>query len=94
VGQEPPLFSVSLRQNIAYSDDSFSDAAVEAAASLACATPFIEAMPDRYETLVGPKGVQLSGGQKQRIAIARAIIRNPPLLILVRWRRTPPLLVR
>ena len=84
VGQEPPLFSVSLRQNIAYADDDYSDAAVEAAASLACATSFIDAMPDKYATLVGPKGVQLSGGQKQRIAIARAIIRNPPLLILVR----------
>lgn len=84
VGQEPPLFSVSLRQNIAYADDNYSDAAVEAAASLACATSFIDAMPEKYATLVGPKGVQLSGGQKQRIAIARAIIRNPPLLILVR----------
>ena len=87
VGQEPPLFSVSLRQNIAYADDSFSDADIEAASSLACATSFIEAMPDKYETLVGPKGIQLSGGQKQRIAIARAIIRNPPLLILVRLLR-------
>ena len=87
VGQEPPLFSVSLRQNIAYADDSFSDADIQAASSLACATPFIEAMPDKYETLVGPKGIQLSGGQKQRIAIARAIIRNPPLLILVRLLR-------
>ena len=84
VGQEPPLFSVSLRQNVAYADDGYSDADVEAAASLACATSFIEAMPDKYATLVGPKGIQLSGGQKQRIAIARAIIRNPPLLILVR----------
>jgi len=87
VGQEPPLFSVSLRQNIAYADDEYSDADVEAASSLACATSFIEAMPDKYETLVGPKGIQLSGGQKQRVAIARAIIRNPPLLILVRLLR-------
>jgi len=82
VGQEPPLFSISLRRNIAYADDSLSDDAVRAAAAQACATDFIHAMPDGYETLVGPKGVQLSGGQKQRIAIARAVIRNPPLLVL------------
>jgi ABC-type multidrug transport system fused ATPase/permease subunit len=62
VGQEPPLFSVSLRQNIAYADASLTDEDVAAAAGLACATSFIEAMPDKYDTLVGPKGVQLSGG--------------------------------
>jgi ABC-type multidrug transport system fused ATPase/permease subunit len=62
VGQEPPLFSVNLRQNIAYADASLTDADVAAAAGLACATEFIEAMPDKYDTLVGPKGVQLSGG--------------------------------
>jgi len=82
VGQEPPLFSVSIRDNIAFASDAFSDAQVEQAAALACATTFIEAMPEGYQTMVGPKGVALSGSQKQRIAIARAIIRRPPLLLL------------
>jgi len=82
VGQEPPLFSVSLRANIAYASDAFSDQQVQTAAQLACAAAFIDAMPEGYATLVGPKGVQLSGGQKQRVAIARAVLRQPPLLIL------------
>ena len=82
VGQEPPLFSVSLRDNIAYASSAFTDAQVEHAAELACAASFINAMPEGYATLVGPMGVQLSGGQKQRVAIARAVLRQPPLLIL------------
>ena len=81
VGQEPPLFNGSIRDNIAYAC-ACTDEEVVAAAQLACATSFVSALPEGYNTLVGPKGVQLSGGQKQRVAIARAMARNPRLLLL------------
>ena len=82
VGQEPPLFNGSIRENIAYGCATASDAEVDHAARLACATGFISALPEGLRTVVGPKGVQLSGGQKQRVAIARAMVRNPRLLLL------------
>ena len=84
VSQEPSLFSMSIRDNIALGSlaDAVSDDDVKAAARLACATEFIEGLPEGYSSPVGERGVKLSGGQKQRIAIARAVIRNPPIVLL------------
>lgn len=81
VPQEPVLFHRSLRDNIAYGID-VDESAVRAAAKRAHATEFIASLPHGYDTLVGERGVKLSGGQRQRIAIARAILKNAPLLVL------------
>ena len=80
--QDPSLFSGSVRDNIAYADAEASDEAIRRAARLAHADGFIEAMPDGYDSEIGEGGVKLSGGQRQRIAIARALIRNAPIVIL------------
>jgi subfamily B ATP-binding cassette protein MsbA len=80
--QETVLFQGSIWHNIAYGKPNASRAEILRAAELANATEFIEKMPNGYDTLVGERGVTLSGGQRQRIAIARAVIRNTPLLIL------------
>ncbi|HEX7736331.1 MAG TPA: ABC transporter ATP-binding protein, partial [Ktedonobacteraceae bacterium] len=80
--QEPILFSATIRENIAYGKLDASQAEIEAVARAANAREFIERLPQGYDTLVGERGVKLSGGQRQRIAIARALLRNPRLLIL------------
>jgi len=80
--QETILFQGTIWQNIAYGKPGASRAEIYRAAELANAHEFIEKMPNQYDTLVGERGVTLSGGQRQRIAIARAVIRNTPLLIL------------
>ena len=80
--QETLLFRAPVWQNIAYGRPEASRAEILRAAELANADEFIRNMPQRYDTMVGEKGVTLSGGQRQRIAIARAIIRNAPILIL------------
>jgi subfamily B ATP-binding cassette protein MsbA len=80
--QETVLFQGSLWQNIAYGKPNASRAEILKAAELANATEFIDKMPNGYDTMVGERGVSLSGGQRQRIAIARAVIRNTPVLIL------------
>jgi len=81
VSQDTVLFHDTVRANIAYGRPDAPDEAIEAAARAANAHDFIVAMPRGYDTLVGERGTQLSGGQRQRIAIARAILRDPPILI-------------
>lgn len=82
INQEPVLFATSVRENIRYGDSTVSDEQVERAARLANAHGFISQFPAGYDTVVGERGVTISGGQKQRIAIARALIKNPQILIL------------
>lgn len=82
VPQEPLLFHRSLRDNIRYGHPNATDKEVERAAKLANAHDFIESLSDSYDTLVGERGVKLSGGQRQRIAIARAILKDAPVLVL------------
>ena len=80
--QEPILFSTTIRENIAYGRLTATQEELEAVARAANACEFIKRLPQGYDTLVGERGVKLSGGQRQRIAIARALLRNPRLLIL------------
>jgi ABC transporter fused permease/ATP-binding protein len=82
VAQEPILFSASIADNIRYARAGATDAEVEAAAKVANAHEFVMRFPDGYATAVGERGVQLSGGQKQRIAIARAVLKDPRILVL------------
>jgi subfamily B ATP-binding cassette protein MsbA len=80
--QESFLFRATVAQNIAYGKPEATRAEIIRAAKLANADEFIEKMPEGYDTMVGERGVTLSGGQRQRITIARAIIRDAPILIL------------
>jgi subfamily B ATP-binding cassette protein MsbA len=82
VSQDPFLFNLSVRDNIAYGSAGANTEMVEHAANAAYAHEFILELPEGYDTVVGEKGVKLSGGQKQRLTIARAIMKNPSLLIL------------
>jgi subfamily B ATP-binding cassette protein MsbA len=80
--QDTLLFRASIWENIAYGKPDASPKAIRRAAKLANATEFIDSLPDGYDTMVGERGITLSGGQRQRIAIARAIVRDTPVLIL------------
>jgi len=81
VTQEPFLFDGSIRDNIRYGRPGASDAEIEAAARAAHVDEFVTALPDGYDTEVGESGARLSGGQRQRVTIARALLKNPALLI-------------
>ena len=82
VSQDPLLFDLSVRENILIGRPDASDAEVAQAAHAAAAEQFIQALPNGYNTVVGPGGQRLSGGQRQRVALARALLRNPRLLLL------------
>jgi ATP-binding cassette, subfamily B, bacterial MsbA len=82
VSQETVLFNDTARNNIAYGQPNISQKTVEAAARAALAHDFISELPSGYDTVIGERGLRLSGGERQRIAIARAILKNAPILIL------------
>ncbi|MEU6713894.1 ABC transporter ATP-binding protein [Nonomuraea sp. NPDC046802] len=82
VPQEPAMFHRSIRDNIAFARPGATDADILRAAQAAHVTEFAEALPNGFDTLVGERGVKLSGGQRQRLALARAILRDAPILVL------------
>jgi ATP-binding cassette subfamily B protein len=82
VSQETYLFHASVRENLRFAKPDATDEEVEAAATAARIHDLIASLPDGYDTMVGERGYRFSGGEKQRIAIARTILRNPPILVL------------
>ena len=82
VPQEPALFSGTVAENIAYARPDAARAELEAAARAAHADEFVRRLPEGYDTVVGERGIKLSGGQRQRIAIARAVLKDPAVLVL------------
>jgi ATP-binding cassette subfamily B protein len=82
VPQDNFLFSAGIKENIKFFKDIYSEEEVENAAKLSCIYESISGFPDGFDTVLGERGINLSGGQKQRVSIARAIIKNPPVLIL------------
>jgi ATP-binding cassette subfamily B protein len=82
VPQDPAMFHRTIADNIRFARPEATDEDVRRAAALAHAAEFVQSLPDGYDTLVGERGIKLSGGQRQRIAIARAILKDAPILIL------------
>ena len=82
VSQQVHLFNVSVRDNLAVANPDATDAEIEAACRMAQVHEAIVALPEGYETLVGEDGVRLSGGERQRLAVARAILKGAPILVL------------
>lgn len=82
ISQEPVLFATTILENIRYGKPNATDQEVYEAAKLANADAFIREFPEGYNTMVGERGMSISGGQKQRIAIARALLKNPSILVL------------
>jgi subfamily B ATP-binding cassette protein MsbA len=82
VSQDIILFDDTIKNNISYAKDNASHAEIEQACTFAAANEFIEKLPNKFETLIGENGVRLSGGQKQRISIARAILKESPIILL------------
>jgi len=80
--QDVFLFNGTIGENIAYGSEGATPEQIEEAAKNACIDEFIESLPEKYDTVIGERGVRLSGGQKQRLSIARSVLRNSPLLIL------------
>ena len=82
VSQDIILFDDTVRANIAYAKLDASEEQIKKACDFAAASDFIENLPKKYETLIGENGIKLSGGQKQRISIARAVLKNSPIILL------------
>jgi len=80
--QDVFLFNGTISENIAYGSEGATPEEIEEAAKIACIDEFIESLPEKYDTVIGERGVRLSGGQKQRLSIARSVLRNSPLLLL------------
>ena len=82
VSQDVILFDDTIRANIAYANQNASDEEIKKACDFAAASDFIEKLPKSYETLIGENGIKLSGGQNQRVSIARAVLKNSPIILL------------
>ena len=82
VSQDIILFDDTVRANIAYANMNATDDQIKKACDLAAASEFIKELPNAYETIIGENGVRLSGGQKQRVSIARAFLKNSPIILL------------
>ncbi len=82
VSQDIILFDDTVRANIAYANMNASEKQIKDACDFAAATEFIDKLPEKFETIIGENGIRLSGGQKQRISIARAVLKNSPIILL------------